>query len=151
MGARERSYAASARKRDRALRNRRQPRGKRTRKIRQRVVVHVRYTARWPDGPSCGDIGRKTFPFASEENPAIRVCPFARVPEKPSESFRLSNGECRGSVYSFLFDFPRRIAPIPARASAWRADFERPYGGLVSPERNALVPHAYESDFIRSR
>ncbi|XP_014482304.1 PREDICTED: ras and EF-hand domain-containing protein homolog isoform X2 [Dinoponera quadriceps] len=60
-------------------------------KTRQRAVVHVCYTARWPDGPSCGDIGRKTFPFASEKGGTVRVGAVAGVPERPRESFRLSN------------------------------------------------------------
>lgn len=63
---------------------------------------------RWPDGPSCSDIGRKTFPFASKEEAAIRICSAARVSGKSTESSRPSNGECHPFIHSVIFDFTRR-------------------------------------------
>ncbi|KYM93223.1 hypothetical protein ALC53_00159 [Atta colombica] len=85
--------------------------------------------ARWPDGPSCGDNSRETFPLASEEEATIRDSSAAGVSGISTEPSHPPNGECRPRFDSFLI--PHFFARTKYRAyrrrppSARRADFKR--------------------------
>lgn len=72
---------------------------------------------RWPDGPSCGDNSRETFPLASEEEATIPDRSAAGVPGISTEPSHPPNGECRPRLDCFL---PLIFSRVPWRTGAVR-------------------------------